>query len=263
MDREGNLLLDGLVGGTPVLSMNGNRWVGTGHGDVFKDFAGQLWLVYEAVDQTDPYFIQVNPDGSVTVEMTKRPALIDRLEWVDGWPSVRAGFWASQEPQLAPAARPTHVRGALPLIPFPSWIDQPSQTLAFDDFRGSQLKPDWIKLDRDSIRETRQTEYAKEIKPVPPGYARYGNTVVGPPGEATWLRIVRREWNGLELYTAYTSQDGTHWVRGGTWDHQLQTQARLGLVAMGGIGFTAEFDYVRISRPLLNVPPGESSGVAP
>ncbi|MBV8901620.1 MAG: family 43 glycosylhydrolase [Verrucomicrobia bacterium] len=342
VDREGNSLLDGLVGGTPVISMNGNRWVGPGHGDTFTDFAGQLWLVYHAVDQTDPYFVRVNPDGSVTVEITKRPALIDRLEWVDGWPSVRAGFWASQEPQLAPAAQPTQVRGALPLMPFPSWIDQPSQTLAFDAFQGSQLQPDWswvrppdastyfvgggafhfntqagdlyvdtnnasvltralppgdlvietkvkinvpndgkvynyvqagllfygnddnyIKLDRVSIWETRQTEYAKEIKPVPPGYARYGNTVVGTPGEATWLRIVRRGWNGLELYTAYTSQDGTHWVRGGTWDHQLGTQAKLGLVAMAGTGFTAEFDYVRISRPLLNVPPGERFGAAP
>ena len=44
------------VGGTPVLSQNGNRWVGTGHNAVITDFGGQEWIVYHAVDRTDPYF---------------------------------------------------------------------------------------------------------------------------------------------------------------------------------------------------------------
>ena len=63
-----------------------------------------------------------------------------------------------------------------------------------------------------SIWETRQTEFAKELSPVPAGYPRYGNTVVGPPGEWTWLRIARWERNQQVLYQAYTSQDGTNWV---------------------------------------------------
>lgn len=36
-----------------------------------------------------------------------------------------------------------------------------------------------------------------------------GNTVAGPPGEATWLRIVARVKDVAdESYTAYTSLDG-------------------------------------------------------
>ncbi len=42
----------------------------------------------------------------------------------------------------------------------------------------------------------------------------------------------------------YTSRDGTTWVRGGTWTHDLG-DASIGLVSMGGAGFTAEFGYLR------------------
>ena len=38
----------------------------------------------------------------------------------------------------------------------------------------------FIKLAHVSIWNTRQTEFAKELFPVPSGYPRYGNTVVGP-----------------------------------------------------------------------------------
>jgi arabinan endo-1,5-alpha-L-arabinosidase len=104
----------------------------------------------------------------------------------------------------------------------------------------------FIKLVHVSIWETRQTEFAKELAPVPAGYPRYGNTVVGPPDEWTYLRIVRRTNNEGELYTAYTSRDGVNWARGGTWTHQLGSGAQIGLVSMGGPGFTANFDYVRV-----------------
>ena len=67
----------------------------------------------------------------------------------------------------------------------------------------------FIKLAHVSIWDTRQTEFAKELFPVPAGYPRYGNTVVGPPGDWTWLRIVKRTYQGGEEdYTAYTSPDG-------------------------------------------------------
>jgi arabinan endo-1,5-alpha-L-arabinosidase len=108
----------------------------------------------------------------------------------------------------------------------------------------------FIKLASVSIWETRQTEFAKELKPVPAGYPRYGNSVVGPPGDWTYLRILRRSGTSEEFYTAYTSNDGEHWVRGGTWTHQLGTNAKIGLVSMGGAGFTAYFDYVRIYRAI-------------
>ena len=119
----------------------------------------------------------------------------------------------------------------------------------------------YLKLGHVSIWETRQTEFAKELNPVPEGWNRYGNTVVGPPGDDwTWLRIVVERLNGAEQreaggdterYTAYTSQDGTTWVRGGTWTHSLGEDALIGLVSMGATDqvtspITAEFDYVRV-----------------
>jgi arabinan endo-1,5-alpha-L-arabinosidase len=106
----------------------------------------------------------------------------------------------------------------------------------------------YVKLVHASIWETRQTEFAKEVAPVE-GLPRYGNTVVGPPGEWTWLRIAKTTVDGEEHYRAYTSDDGVTWVRGGVWTHELGSDARIGLVSMGGSGFTAEFDYVRVYRP--------------
>jgi arabinan endo-1,5-alpha-L-arabinosidase len=317
VDKQGISLLTGRVGGTPVLSMNGNRWVGTGHNTVFEDFDGQWWTIYHAVDRFDPYF-----DGAVG--FTKRPALMDPLEWVGGWPTVRGGLWASDEPMPAPAAHPGQTTDYTPQQPQP---DIPGDKLGFasDEFNSQVLHPRWswvrqpaagtygfgggtfrfdtqaadlfvdsnnasvlveqvpagdyivetkvklnlpaegccynyvqaglviyrdddnfIKLAHVSIWETRQTEFAKELFPVPDGYPRYGNTVVGPPGEWTWLRIVKRTVSGVENYRAYTSNDGVTWVRGGVWTHQLGANAKIGLVSMGGSGFTANFDYVRV-----------------
>lgn len=316
VDREGASLLAGRVGGTPVISMNGNRWVGTGHNSVFEDFDGQWWTVYHAVDRNAPYF-----EGAVG--FTKRPVLLDALDWVDGWPTVRGGLWASDDRQPAPAAQPgmeTKYRMKRPPTDRPgarisslsdnfngplgaqwSWVREPASgsysvsggsfnfdTQAADLFvdsnnasvltesapRGSYMvetrvklnlpaegccfnyvqaglviygnDDNFIKLATVSIWETRQTEFAKELSPVPAGYPRYGNTVVGPPDEWTYLRIVKRNKKGDELYTAYTSRDGVNWVRGGTWTHQLGSNSKIGLVSMGGSGFTANFDYVRV-----------------
>jgi arabinan endo-1,5-alpha-L-arabinosidase len=318
VDREGNSLLAGRVGGTPVISMNGNRWVGPGHNFVFQDAAGDWWTVYHAIDRNDPYF-------AGTLNFTKRPVLLDPVDWIDGWPTVRAGNWASDDPQPAPAAqegdrsryKPRPYREARTgqllerhsdefsgaTLDGWSWVRPPAATTyrfnggAFSfDTQGADLFEDsdnasvltrplpggnyvvetklrlnlppegccfnyvqaglviygdddrYVKLTHVSIWETRQTEFAKEVPAGTPGLPRYGNTVVGPPGDWTYLRIVRRQHAGEEQYTAYTSQDGEHWVRGGTWTHELGGDAQLGLVAMGGTGFTAEFDYVRVYR---------------
>jgi arabinan endo-1,5-alpha-L-arabinosidase len=317
VDREGVSLLAGRVGGTPVLSMNGNRWVGPGHNFVFQDVAGQWWTAYHAIDRFDPYF-------AGTLNFTKRPVLLDPLDWIDGWPTVRAGRWASDRPVASPAAQPGEQSRYRPRPPRPDrigrllpdysdefnrgdlagweWVREPVggyslrderlifPTQAADLFEGSNnasvltrplpagnivvetrvkldLPPEgccfnytqaglviyadddnYVKLTHVSIFETRQTEFAKELFPVLDGYPRYGNTVVGPPGDWTYLRITRRQARGEELYTAYTSQDGVHWIRGGVWTHTLGRNARIGLVSMGGAGFTAEFDYVRVFR---------------
>jgi arabinan endo-1,5-alpha-L-arabinosidase len=316
LDREGNSLLQGRVGGTPVISMNGNRWVGTGHNSVFKDASGKWWTVYHAVDRNNPYF-----EGAVG--FTKRPVLMDPLDWVNGWPTVRGGLWASDGSQPAPAAQPgttSKYKMKSPPKDQPaaliaslsdefngtlgsqwSWVRPPdlstysvsSETFNFDTQAADiyvdsnnasilseatpsgnyivetkvklNLPPEgccfnyvqaglvifrdddnFVKLVPVSIWNTRQTEFAKELAPVPAGYPRYGNTVVGAPGDWTYLRIVRRSNNEGELYTAYTSTDGVNWVRGGTWTHQLGSNAHIGLVSMGGSGFTANFEYLHV-----------------
>jgi arabinan endo-1,5-alpha-L-arabinosidase len=95
VDRDGISLLTSRVGGTIVVTPNGNRWVGTGHNAVVTDLAGQDWLVYHAIDRRDPFLDE--PFG-----INERPMLLDRLDWVGGWPTVRAGRWASERPQPAP-----------------------------------------------------------------------------------------------------------------------------------------------------------------
>ena len=310
---------DARAGGTPVISMNGNRWIGTGHNTVFKDFDGQWWTIYHAVDQNNPYF-------AGAVGFTKRPALLDPIDWVSGWPTVRGGLWASDAQMPAPAAQPgdkgeykeknvKDIKIGKQLDAYSdnfnsgtlgaqwSWVRQPvagtfgleNKTFRFDTqaadlYQGSNdasvlvenaptgdyivetkfklnLPPEgccfnfvqaglviygdddnFIKLAHVSIYNTRQTEFAKELFPVPAGFPRYGNTVVGPPAEWTYLRIVKRDSGDHQEYTAYTKQDGKRWVRGGTWTHQLGDNARIGLVSMGGSGFVANFDYVRVYK---------------
>ena len=139
-------------------------------------------------------------------------------------------------------------------------LDLPAEGCCFNFVQAGLVVYDdddnFIKLVHVSIWNTRQTEFAKELGPVPRGYPRYGNTVVGAPGEWTWLRIVKRNegphtatglYGGPERYTAYTSLDGVRWTRGGTWTHHLGSDARIGLVSMGGSGFTAEFDHVTLT----------------
>jgi len=137
VDRLGVRLDQPVVGGTPVISLNGNRWVGPGHNSVIRDEAGQDWFVYHAIDRRDPYLEQPNPNM-----INKRPMLLDRLDWVDGWPSVRAGRWASDEPRRAPVAggrgtpRP-------PLAPLRD--DRPGTLLRgpSDDFGRERLERGW------------------------------------------------------------------------------------------------------------------------
>lgn len=95
LDRTGASFLDSRVGGTPVLHQNGNRWVGPGHVTSTVDAAGQEWMLYHAVDRTDPY---VAGGGTYT----KRPVLMDPLDWKGGWPVVRGGAGPSDSPQSAP-----------------------------------------------------------------------------------------------------------------------------------------------------------------
>ena len=106
----------------------------------------------------------------------------------------------------------------------------------------------YLKLVHVSIWETRQTEWAKEVPAGAPEFPRYGNGVVGPPGDTTRLRVVVERLAGPDRYTAFTRSDGGEWVRGGVWRHDLGNDARIGLVSMGGEGYTARFLDVTTSR---------------
>lgn len=97
LDAQGVPLLASRAGGTPMLIQNGNRWVGSGHNAIATDLAGQDWIVYHAVDRADPYL-------NWTDGIPRRPMLIDRLDWVDGWPTVRAGRGPSDGIQPGPAS---------------------------------------------------------------------------------------------------------------------------------------------------------------
>lgn len=95
VDRRGHTLLESRGGGTPVLTQNGNRWIGAGHHSSVIDRAGQEWMTYHAIDRNDPW-LDVSPG------FTMRPMNIDRLDWIDGWPIVRAGAGPSEDEQAAP-----------------------------------------------------------------------------------------------------------------------------------------------------------------
>ncbi|MFF5080494.1 family 43 glycosylhydrolase [Actinoplanes sp. NPDC000266] len=88
-----------------VLAGSGNGWVGPGHNSIATDLAGQDWLVYHAIPQGDPDFPPVTGANGATLNLTKRPLMIDRLDWIDGWPVVRAGAGPSSGPQTAPVTK--------------------------------------------------------------------------------------------------------------------------------------------------------------
>ena len=135
VDRDGVPLLGSRTGGTPVVVMNGNRWVGPGHSSLFPDRGGRWWLAYHAIDEDRPFF-------ATRTGFTKRPPMLDPVAWVDGWPVVRTGRGPSYGRMPAPAAKPGQ-RSAYRAEPPPP--DQPGVlvTGSSDDFAGDSLDDRW------------------------------------------------------------------------------------------------------------------------
>jgi beta-xylosidase len=104
VDSRGIGMTDPQSRGDFVIASNGNRWVAPGGLGVNTDLSGQDWLVYHAIPRDRPAPAGVDPN-------TYRPMLIDRLDWIDGWPTVRGGAWASEDAQSAPVTT-TAVGGA-------------------------------------------------------------------------------------------------------------------------------------------------------
>jgi len=79
--------------GENVILHFSDAWVGPGHNALLTDGDGTDWLVYHAIDPESP--------DQPAVAARKRPMLIDRIEWVDGWPRI-----AGDQPSSGPVAAP-------------------------------------------------------------------------------------------------------------------------------------------------------------
>src|SRR5438270_1802100 len=78
-----------------LMLFKSERWLAPGHNCIVTDKAGQVWIIYHAIDVNRPRQTQEDEINS------RRILLIDRIEWKDGWPHVGT---PSDEPQPAPVA---------------------------------------------------------------------------------------------------------------------------------------------------------------
>jgi arabinan endo-1,5-alpha-L-arabinosidase len=113
--------------------MNGNRWIGPGHNSVATDATGQDWMIYHAIDANKPYFA-----GS----WTRRPVMLDRIDWIDGWPRLRGGAGPSHSPEAAPVMSLGQQSGS---SVHPAQEDRPGTLFAnaSDEFDTGALGPQW------------------------------------------------------------------------------------------------------------------------
>jgi arabinan endo-1,5-alpha-L-arabinosidase len=80
-------------GGGEFVLLRNDDWIGPGHVTVVTDDAGVDWLIYHAIPPDNPRL----PSGA-----TRRPVLIDRIDWTGGWPVVNNEEAPSAGPQPAP-----------------------------------------------------------------------------------------------------------------------------------------------------------------
>jgi arabinan endo-1,5-alpha-L-arabinosidase len=76
-----------------LMLFKSERWLAPGHNSIVTDKAGQVWIIYHAIDANRPRQRQEDEINS------RRILLIDRIEWRDGWPFVGT---PSQESRTAP-----------------------------------------------------------------------------------------------------------------------------------------------------------------
>lgn len=69
-------------GDYPILEA-GDKWIAPGHNSIVQDDAGDDWIIYHAIDKNDRW---VYPDKK---QEDKRVMLIDKIEYVEGWPMVK------------------------------------------------------------------------------------------------------------------------------------------------------------------------------
>jgi arabinan endo-1,5-alpha-L-arabinosidase len=152
-------------GGTPVIGMNGNNVVGPGGNVIFTDEAGQDYMLYHGILLSSPFYT-----GSTSY--TARPAFIDALDWVNGWPVVRDGFGPSDvdAPQPLPAAQPKATNSYTTVL---ATQDAPRTLVKglSDDFAEATLGSQWSFLN--STPNYTLTGSAYQVQSV--GYDTVGN----------------------------------------------------------------------------------------
>ena len=77
-----------------LMLFKSDRWLAPGHNSIITDKAGDVWMVYHAIDVNKPRQRQEDEINS------RRIMLIDKIEWHDGWPWVGM---PSDEHRPAPA----------------------------------------------------------------------------------------------------------------------------------------------------------------
>jgi arabinan endo-1,5-alpha-L-arabinosidase len=76
-----------------LMLFKSERWLAPGHNSIVTDKAGEVWIIYHAIDVNRPRQRQEDEINS------RRILLIDKVEWKDGWPHVGT---PSDEAQPAP-----------------------------------------------------------------------------------------------------------------------------------------------------------------
>jgi arabinan endo-1,5-alpha-L-arabinosidase len=76
-----------------LMLFRSERWLAPGHNSIAVDKAGDVWIVYHAIDVNRPRQRQEDEENS------RRILLIDRIQWKAGWPHVGT---PSNQPQAAP-----------------------------------------------------------------------------------------------------------------------------------------------------------------
>jgi arabinan endo-1,5-alpha-L-arabinosidase len=118
LDAEGNDMnaaapsnnqTQGEPGGDTVLVNTGNTIYGPGSNTVFTDESGQTYVLYSAISGTRPCLTSgVTSGGSC---YNARQLMMDPIDWINGWPTVRDGAGDSDQPQPVPAAQPNAANG--------------------------------------------------------------------------------------------------------------------------------------------------------
>ena len=80
---------------TPILAAGGS-WLAPGHNSVVHTSNGDDWMLYHAVDLNNPYLNA----GSTAV--SRRPLLLDKITYQNGWPIVGGSGVPTSTPQTRP-----------------------------------------------------------------------------------------------------------------------------------------------------------------